>query len=352
MPSSFSRRSFLSGVGGVSLLAAGTAVLSACSSSTSSSPSAAAGAGSGPVNFQLGWIANVENMGLFMADNAGYFKDEGLDVTLTPGGPSVVVEPLIVSGKALVGLDSVDTIAKARNEGAALKIIAATMQTNPTAIMSLASKPVNTLQDLVGKRLGMQQSGAEIVNTVLKANGIDPADVTMVPVQFDPSPLVAGECDAFVSLLVNQPIQLDLQGVKTTTFTLSEYGYNVWADCLLANDQALADKDKREQIVKVVRASVRGWQDALADTDAAAKLVVEKYGKSLNLDLAAQQKTAAAFRSVIEAGEAKTNGLLTMSAEGIAANITTINSLGVKGTAEELFDTTVLKDAYAGKTHI
>ncbi|GAB1823618.1 ABC transporter substrate-binding protein [Herbidospora sp. RD11066] len=355
MPSSFSRRAFLSGIGGASLLAASTAVLSACSSGTSAAPTTAAaggGAASGPVNFQLGWIANVENMGLFVADDRGYFKDEGLDVTLTPGGPSVVVEPLIVSGKALVGLDSVDTIAKARNEGAALKIIAATMQTNPTAIMSLADKPVNTLQDLVGKKLGMQQSGAEIVNTVLKANGIDPADITMVPVQFDPSPLVAGECDAFVSLLVNQPIQLDLQGVKTTTFTLSEYGYNVWADCLLTSDQALADKDKREQIVKIVRASVRGWQDALADTDAAAKLVVEKYGKSLNLDLAAQQKTAAAFRSVIETGDAKTNGLLTMSADGIAANIATINSLGVKGTAEELFDATVLKDAYAGKTHI
>ncbi|GAA1299841.1 hypothetical protein Psi02_77160 [Planotetraspora silvatica] len=345
MPASLSRRAFLSGVGGVSLLAAGTA-LSACSSSTTSA------SGPAKANFQLGWVANVENMGLFMADHAGYFRNEGLDVTLTPGGPSVVVEPLVVSGKALVGLDSVDTIAKARNEGAALKIVAATMQTNPTAIMSLASAPVRTLKDLVGKRLGVQQSGVEIVNTVFKANGIDPASVTIVPMQFDPSPLVAGDCDAFMSLLVNQPIQLDLQGVKTTTFTLAEYGYNVWADVLLVREQTLADKDKRELIVKIVRASVRGWQDALSDTDAAAKIVVEKYGKSLNLDLKAQQKTAAAFRSVIEAGDATSNGLLTMSDQGIAANIATLNSIGIKATAGELFDTSVLSDVYAGKTRL
>ncbi len=200
----------------------------------------------------------------------------------------------------------------------------------------------------------MQQSGAEIVNTVLKANGIDPADVTMVPVQFDPlAPLVAGECDAFVSLLVNQPIQLDLQGVKTTTFTLGEYGYNVWADCALASDQALADKDWREQICQGrPRLGARLAGRPRRHRRRRQSCVVEKYGKSLNLDLAAQQKTAAAFRSVIEAGEAKTNGLLTMSPEGIAANIATINSLGVKGTAEELFDASVLKDAYAGKTHI
>ncbi|WP_204061160.1 ABC transporter substrate-binding protein [Microbispora corallina] len=335
----------MSGVGGMSLLAAGTA-LSACSSSSTSA------SGPSKVNFQLGWVANVENMGLFMADHAGYFRDEKLDVTLTPGGPSVVVEPLVVSGKALVGLDSVDTIAKARNQGAGLKIVAATMQTNPTAIMSLASAPVRTLKDLVGKRLGVQQSGVEIMNTVFKANGIDPASVTIVPVQFDPSPLVAGDCDAFMSLLVNQPIQLDLQGVKTTAFTLGDYGYNVWADVLLVREQTLADKDKRELVVKIVRAAVRGWQDALKDTDAAAKLVVEKYGKSLNLDLEAQRKTAAAFRSVIETGDAKTNGLLTMSADGIAANIATLTSLGIKATAEDLFDTSVLRDVYAGKTRL
>ncbi|MEU8269924.1 ABC transporter substrate-binding protein [Sphaerisporangium sp. NPDC049002] len=347
MHSSFSRRAFLSGVGGVSLLAAGTA-LSACSSSSTTTSAS----GPAKVNFQLGWVANVENMGLFMADHAGYFTDEQLDVTLTPGGPSVVVEPLVISGKAMVGLDSVDTIAKARNEGAALKIVAATLLVNPTAIMSLASAPVNTLKDLVGKRLGVQQSGVEIMNSVFKSNGIDPASVTLVPVQFDPSPLVAGDCDAFMSMLVNQPIQLELQGVQTTAFTLDKYGYNVWADVLVVREQTLADKAQREQIVKIVRATARGWQDALKDTDAAAKLVVEKYGKSLNLDLEAQQKTAKAFRSVIETQDAKANGLLTMSPDGIAANIATLTSLGVKATAEELFDTSVLREVYAGKTRL
>ncbi|MFC7643225.1 hypothetical protein ACFQX6_22090 [Streptosporangium lutulentum] len=56
----------MSGVGGMSLLAAGMA-LSACSSSSSTTTSAS---GLAKVNFQLGWLANVENMGLFMADHA------------------------------------------------------------------------------------------------------------------------------------------------------------------------------------------------------------------------------------------------------------------------------------------
>src|SRR3954469_2564195 len=91
---------------------------------------------------QLGWIANVEYMGMFIADDAGYYKDEGLDLDIVPGGPAVAVAPIIASGKALVGLDSVDTIARARAEGAKLKLIGAELQRNPTAVMSLADKPI------------------------------------------------------------------------------------------------------------------------------------------------------------------------------------------------------------------
>src|SRR5947209_7446097 len=69
------------------------------------------------VNFQLGWIANVENMGEFVADSKGYYADAGLDITLTPGGPAVSVEPLVVAGTALVGLSQPDIVARANANG-------------------------------------------------------------------------------------------------------------------------------------------------------------------------------------------------------------------------------------------
>ena len=198
---------------------------------------------------QLGWIANVEYMGMFIADDAGYYKDEGLDMEIVPGGPAVSVSPIVVSGKALVGLDSVDTIARARAEGAKLKLIGAELQRNPTAVMSLADKPVKTPQDLVGKKFGVQQNGAEIINLFFKMNNIDPASVTIVPVQFDPAPLVAGEVDAFLSFLTNQPVQLALKGIETNNFLLSDYGYTAWADCLVVHEDSLADAEKRKQLV-------------------------------------------------------------------------------------------------------
>ena len=335
-----SRRGFLSGTAAVAAFTlAGTLPVGAARAAER-------------VVMQLGWIANVEYMGMFVADDAGYYKDEGLEVDIVPGGPAISVAPIVASGKALVGLDSTDTIARARVEGAKLKVIGAELQRNPTAVMSLASKPIKTPQDLVGKKFGVQQNGNEIIKAFFKKNNIDPASVTIVPVQFDPAPLVNGEVDAFMSFLTNQPIQLELKGIENVNFLLSDFGYIEWADCLVVSEASLADPAKRKQLVGIVRGTVRGWQDAVADPKRGATLAVTKYGKSFNLDQHTQELIAARIAPLVATPDAVKNGLFTMSKEGIDANIAAIQAVGVKVTAEELFDTSILKEAFGDKTKL
>jgi ABC-type nitrate/sulfonate/bicarbonate transport system substrate-binding protein len=304
------------------------------------------------VTMQLGWIANVEYMGMFIADDAGYYRDEGLDMELVPGGPAIAVAPIVAAGKALVGTDSADTIARARKEGAKLKLIGVELQRNPTAVMSLADKPIKTPQDLVGKKFGVQQNGAEIVNLFFRMNNIDPASVTIVPVQFDPAPLVAGEVDAFMSFLTNQPVQLKLKGIDTNNFLLSDFGYDAWADCLVVHEDSLADPAKRKQLVGITRATVKGWQDAVADPKRGATLAVTKYGKSFNLDQKAQELTAEKLVPLVETEETKKNGLFTMSQAGIDANMKIINQSVPEVTAADLFDTSIITEAFGGKTRL
>ncbi|WP_179266251.1 ABC transporter substrate-binding protein [Asanoa hainanensis] len=333
-------------LGGGALMAVSGGALAACGDDDDAK---SASGGVSPVTFQLGWLANVENMGIYVADDGGYYTKEGLKTTVVPGGPSVSVGPLVASGKAFVGLDSVDTIARARKEGAPLKIVGATLQKNPSAVVSLAKSPIRTPQDLVGKRLGVQQSGTEIYNAFFKANGVDPKSVTYVPVQFDPAPLVNGEVDAFASFLTSQPIQLKRQGVDTEAFLLADFGYGLWADAFVVSEATLADKEQRARLVNLMRASVKGWQDAVADPAKGVKLAVEKYGKSLQLNADEQLLTAQSFVPLIQTPETKTNGLLTMSKAGIDANIATMAAVGITATADELFDTTILADVFAGK---
>jgi ABC-type nitrate/sulfonate/bicarbonate transport system substrate-binding protein len=301
---------------------------------------------------QMGWIANVENSGEFVAQEKGYYSAEGLEMTLEPGGPAVSVEPLVVSGKALIGLSQPDNVARARAQGAKLKVIATTFQRNPAAVMSLATAPIATPQELVGKKLGIQQSGVPIYDAFFKSIGIDPKAITYVPVQFDPAPLVNHEVDAFVSFQTNQPIQLKTQGIDTVTFLPADYGFNLFSDALIVTEDTINDADARAKAVKVLRATIKGWQDAIADTAYAAKIVVEKYGKSLNLDLTAQTLTAEAQVPLIKTEETDANGLMTMSEAKIAENIQTLKNSGIEATAAEIFDTSLLTEAYNGATTI
>ena len=295
-------------------------------------------------SLQMGWIANVENAGEFIAAEKGYYVEEGVDLELVPGGPGVSVEPLVVSGKSLIGLSQPDSVARARQQGAALKVVATTFQRNPAAIMSLASSPVPTPQDLAGKKLGIQQSGVPIYDAFFTSIGMDPKSITYVPVQFDPAPLVAGEVDAFVSFQTNQPIQLKVQGIDTTTFLLADFGFNLFTDAFEVTEESLADPARRAAIVGILRATMRGWQDAIADPAAAAKLVVEKYGKSLNLELEAQTLTMQAEIPLIETDETKAAGLGTMSEARIEENIETLKRSGIDTSADEIFDTSLLAE--------
>jgi ABC-type nitrate/sulfonate/bicarbonate transport system substrate-binding protein len=262
-----------------------------------------------------------------------------------PGGPGVSVEPLVVSGKALVGLSQPDNVARARAQGGMLKVVAATFQRNPAAVMSLASKPIHTPQELVGKKLGIQQSGVPIYNAFFSSINIDPSTITYVPVQFDPAPLVSGQVDAFVSFQTNQPVQLKTQGVDTVTFLPADYGFNLYSDALIVSEDTLNNPAARATVAAMLRATIKGWQDAIADPAMSAELVVNNYGKSLNLDVQAQTLTAQAQVPLIQTDETNANGLLSMSDAAISQNIETLHRSGIEGTAQDIFDTSLWQEA-------
>jgi ABC-type nitrate/sulfonate/bicarbonate transport system substrate-binding protein len=295
------------------------------------------------LNVQLGWIANVENAGEFVAASKGYYEEEGLDPTLTPGGPGAILEPTVASGAALIGLSSADTIARANAEGAGLKIVGVTLQQNPSAVMSLASNPVPDAKSLEGKRLGLQQSADSIYAAFFLKAGVDASQVTIVPVQFDPAPLVAGDVDAFASFQTNQPIALEAEGIETVTWLLADYGYNLFADAFFVTEETLADDEARDTVVRFLRATRRGWEDALADPAAAAQIVVEEFGADLDLDLDNQTATLQAFVPLIATDEIADQGLFWMTDESVAANIETMQSVEIE-VDESLFTNELLEE--------
>jgi ABC-type nitrate/sulfonate/bicarbonate transport system substrate-binding protein len=343
-----SRRDFLR-LGGLG--AAGLALAACGGGSSGSAP--AAGASAAPASFgdlsmQLSWIKNIEFGGEYMADSKGYYTQAGLSKVDLVTGPVDSADALVVAGNVTVGVSAPDATARFITEqGAPLKIIGATFQKNPFCILSVEQgKPIRTLADLAGKTVGIQAgTNQQIFAGFLKANGIDPASVKQVVVQYEPTPLTEKKVDGFMAFLTNEPFLVKQQGFTPVTLAFADNGLPLASETLVVLQDTI-DKD-RDKLKAFLKAEIQGWNDAVADPAAAAKLAVETYGKDLKLDLAGQTEQAKAQNELVSTAETKTNGLFTISDAAVAANLKSLGSMGITVTADQLFDLSLVKEVYA-----
>jgi ABC-type nitrate/sulfonate/bicarbonate transport system substrate-binding protein len=352
------RRAFLATSGkaalGLAALAGGSSALAACGSSSSSTKAAPSSGSSGAAKataakLQLSWVYDAEFAGYYIAAKKGYFAKNGLDVSMTPGGPNVTVETIVVSNRAEFGLDGADFITTSRNQGAKLVIIGAEYQKNPLGVLSLAKANIKEPKDLVGKKLGVPSGQYDQLKSFLKINKVNPSDVHFVSYGTDPTPVANGSLDAAVVFTTTDPFLLEEKGFKTSTFVLADYGYNIYNDCIFVTEDTL--KNKRKEVVGFLRASILGWQDNIADPSYVLPLITDDYGKALGLSTASQKSQNDAQIPLLQSAATKKSGLFAMSAEDIATNVETLTLAGIKPD-KAIFDTSVLEEVYNGANHL
>jgi ABC-type nitrate/sulfonate/bicarbonate transport system substrate-binding protein len=335
-------------LGGAALLGvAAPTLLEACGSSAKKSAVSSGGPAAGTygtLNFQLPWIKNVESAGEFIADTRGIYTQQGFSsVKLIAGGPNATPQETVVkTGQALIGITSTDSAAAAIQKGFNLKVIGTEYQKNPFCIMSAASSPLNTPQDMIGKKVGVQTVNDAVWAAFLKANNIDISKVTKVTAGFDPTPLTQGQVDGWFSFVTNEPIALGLKGFKTTTFLLNDFNYPEIGNVFIATTDSL--KNSRAKIKGAMTAEILAWKISLTDPAAGAQLAATKYGQGL--DASEQTLESKAQNKLIATGDALTHGLFYVTPEAQAANVKTFALGGVTVTAGQMFDMTILDELY------
>ena len=341
-PALHSRRTFLRLTG----LGAAGAALAACGSGEAAP--VAAGGSLGSVSVQLSWIKNIEFGGEFMADSRGYYTEAGLESVELVSGPVDSADALVLAGNVTVGVSAPDATGRfIVEQGAPLKIIGTTFQKNPFCILSIEEgAPIRTVADLVGKRIGIQAgTNQTIFAGLLSANGIDPATVEQVVVQYEPTPLTEKTVDGFMSFLTNEPFLVAADGFTPVTLPFADNGLPLVSESFVVLQETI-DAD-RDLLKAFLTAEIRGWNDAVADPAEAARLAVEVYGADLGLDVAGQTEQAIAQNDLIVSDDTRANGLFTMTDELVGQVITALAEIGVTITAEELFDLTLLDEVYA-----
>ncbi|WP_299083736.1 ABC transporter substrate-binding protein [uncultured Ruegeria sp.] len=325
-PAHLTRRFFLqTSAAGVATAAAGVPAFAATS-----------------VNFQLSWLHSVQFGGSYIAAKKGYWTEQGLDVSLSQGGPNAPVEPPVVSGTALVGVSAADYTAAAVSQGAPFKIIAVAMQKNPFAIASLAANPVNTPADLVGKRIGMAVANTPVLQALCTLNNVDINDIEIVPTQYDPAPLVSGQVDCLLCWETDLPVAMTVKGVDNTTMLMADHGYALHSQTYIATEESIANQ--RADLVALIKGEVMGWNDYLNDTDAAAALTVEMFPDA-GLDLQTQKLQAARQVPLMFSDLTAENGFGWFTDDTVSKNIETLALLDHDVSAG-LWDRSILEEVH------
>lgn len=343
-----SRRRRLAAVSAVGILA-----LTSCGGGDESEASEGGGEESyGDISVALSWIENAEFAGEFFAEENGYFDEAGFGaVELIPGpGP---IENMVASGEATFGTsNAVATGEIIAEEDAPLKIIGAKYQRNPFTILSLADEGnIASPEDLEGKTIGVQAGGNEaLFEALLEVNDIDPESVEMVPVEYDPAPLIDGEVDGFFAFVTNESLTVELMGNEITDLMLSENGLPFVAEAFIATEEMI--EEEPEMIKSFLEAEIQGWQDAVSDPEEGARLAVEQYGEHLDLDMEKETRQAEVQVDLVLTDEVRENGLFTISEDLQSESVDSLERAGVEVTEEDLFDLSLLEELLEEKPEL
>ncbi len=303
----------------------------------------------GSAEVPLSWIMTAEFAGMYFAVDEGYYQEEGFEeVTLVTGGPSATPSATqIATGTGLAGLSNpIDTGSFIDQEGedAPLKIIGSVFQQNAFAIFSLADEnPMEDPEDLTEMSVGVAPNNEGVFYAFLDANDIDHDDVDVVSTGGDAQPLINGEVDAYIGYATNQALSVELEDYEVDYLWFHEHNLPFAAGSIIASEEMI--EEEREALKALLAGTIRGWQDALADDDAAAETTVEEWGEDQGLDYEHQLLTAERQSSLIADEWTEENGLLTMSDELIEDTHTAIEMVGYE-VPDDLFDLSLLEEVY------
>ncbi|GAB3614491.1 ABC transporter substrate-binding protein [Humibacter ginsengisoli] len=339
-----SKRARLLGLGIAATLAV---VLSACSAPSAGSGSDAPSASSlGQLNYAFSWLNDVTQAGPYLADTNGYYQKAGFSsVKFIPGGPSAVsVLTQLANGTAQFGVSSPTEIVGANANGASFRVIGAMYQKDPRAIVSLAGKPIRTPADLKGKTIAVSDADKPFMQAFLEANGLKPSDLKIVPFQYDPAPLVAGQVDGILDYSTNSPISLKESGQDPVVMMFSDFHWATVTQTYVASTDQIS-KD-RATLKAALLADIMGWRADIADPQKGASLAVDKYGRSLKLSLDNQVAANKAEIALMKTPDTQKNGLLTVTDQLQKDTVKTLGLSGVHTTQADLFDMSLLNEIY------
>jgi NitT/TauT family transport system substrate-binding protein len=240
-----------------------------------------------PATLQLKWVTQAQFAGYYAALDQGYYEDEGIDLTIKPGGPDIVPEQVVLGGQAEFGLNWLDNTLATRDQGGEIVNIAQVFARSGMTEVTWADSGLDAITDLEGKKVGVWLGGNEHkLFAALTKNGIDPdSDVEIVAQPFDMNLFLNREVDAAAAMTYNELAQVLEQENPDTgelytledlnVFLMSDLGTGALEDGVFVRADWIQDEANQDLAARFLKASFKGWVYCRDNPEECLQIVLE-----------------------------------------------------------------------------
>lgn len=209
------------------------------------------------VSVRMKWFFAGTMTGWFAAKEKGFFKDVGIDISITPGGPDNNSVKLIAAGTDLFGVAGADEVLMSREKGIPIVAVAVLFKDSPICFISKKKKNLTSSLQWEGKTIEVSYgSNAEIqYRALLKKYSIK--NIKEVPYTFNLIPFIEDKVDVTVAYKMDQVVTLQRQGIQLNIISPKEHGINPYGDVVITAEKTL--REKPELVKKFVQAAIKGF---------------------------------------------------------------------------------------------
>jgi NitT/TauT family transport system substrate-binding protein len=256
---------------------------------SAAAPAPAAAAAPEKVTFTLNYILYGGHAPYLLAQERGYFAEQGLDVSIVEGKGSASTAQVVGAGTSQVGEIDGSVVIRSVAQDIPIKAVAGLIQKSPISAMVGRTAGIAGPKDLQGKKIGAPPASVATVllPTWLRMNGVDPETVQLISVGPETlnSTLLLGQVDGIVAFDENV-IKINAAGGDVFAIHYADYGLNLPSTTIAANTAFL--REKPDVMRRFLAATLKGWGEAAQDP----KTAVNALMKSAPPTLRAESETA------------------------------------------------------------
>jgi len=228
------------------------------------------------ITVRLDWLAGAYHAPMFLAQERGYYREAGLDVTISNGQGSISTLQVVGSGNDTIGLANLSALSTAASKGAPVVAIAGLIQRAPEAVLSLKDSGIASPKDLEGKRWGAVagDEAQRLFVAYAEKTGIDIDKVRKVSLNHSAaiSSLLNGDVDFVCAWALQDGLKIASVKPIAEPLLFADAGLNTLGTSFFVTRDTL---EKRGDVLKrFLAATARGSADMLAEPQAAVDAVM------------------------------------------------------------------------------